>query len=786
MAIAWKAKYGYQLQSWNINLSFITFTDESIFSLPEITKTTGVTGQDLSVSISDYRDTMGDDISMLTTLPPRFYNYASEEYGQILREIPEVKTYLPNLWQFYTNIIFNNPTSPRFYPCVYIPSLKRVVVADNFTSRTNIIYSVSESGELSRITINADMSGFYKSSYGPANLLNLSIYNYDGTSDIALSIYISSLTTNSSSKSASTNYSPPITSTFYYALFPAGSAPEYGPSPLPPVPTAYTITIQAVVGGSVAASTYSSIAGNAITLTPVAAEGYEFVEYNTIPTDLSIVDNIFVMPPSDVVITPVFESLVTYSINVNNPPGGLLIPSSLSAHEGDTITLTQTLDEGYSLVKYLTIPKELVIENNTFIMPSQNVWITPLYKYTPKEPYPDYPPSGPNTGGNGTINDNPTPPSDPVPTPSLPTLSSSNTGFTRIYNPTLEQVQQLASYLWTDESVITTIWNHIKQFFENPMDAIIGFNLLPVPVPDGGEKSFALMYIDTGVVMNTAATQFVEQDCGTLTIEKFFDSYLDYSPYTSVQCFLPYVGTVTLDVDEVMGVTLQVKYRVDICSGVCVAIISVNGTDLYQYSGHCAINIPFSAADFSSYVNAAISVAKLASTVALASSGLGAAAAVTAAEQATGQTVSKTVETGRNPETGRQVTLGTSTTTTTTTKYNTPSETTRASFDGLTPQNVTNTAAEIITAKPHIEHSGSFNGNSGYLGVRRPFLIIKRPRICLPENYQHLNGYPCMETLSLGSCIGFTRVQQVILEGCSATNPEQAEILQLLKTGVYL
>lgn len=460
----------------------------------------------------------------------------------------------------------------------------------------------------------------------------------------------------------------------------------------------------------------------------------------------------------------------------------------LTAYDG---TRESLINGPYCLVQWyvtgwtgLTERKAAILVNYFSNDSYTKAWFSALFnEFTqPDIDIPDnpYEPGGESGegGGGGTFDDN----SDPIPIPTIPTLSSSNTGFTRIYNPTLAQVQDLARYLWTDESVIQTIWNHIKQFFENPMDAIIGFNLVPVPVPDGGTQNFALMYIDTGVPMTVAASQFVDVDCGSLTIEPYYGSALDYSPYTKIACFLPFIGTVSLNVDEVMGRTLAVKYRVDICSGSCVAYITVDGNAIYQFSGHCAISIPLSQADFSSYVNAAISVAKLAGAAMLGAAGGGAAAAASEAAQTTSETTTIT-NTARNPSTGRQITTGTQVITSERTE-STP--VTKASFAGLTPQNVSNTVGEIMNAKPHIEHSGSFSGNSGYLGVRRPFVIIERPNMCMPANYQTLNGFPAMITMSLGSCKGYTRVQQVQLTGLHATNPEQAEILQLLKSGVIL
>lgn len=476
----------------------------------------------------------------------------------------------------------------------------------------------------------------------------------------------------------------------------------------------------------------------------------------------------FSLNPSDQAVVGTF-----FARSIVDPDNNLIVDGyRLDFAYGSQLTSDGKL--GGSVTSLSITPISYAINNNNVHL-YLSITDSPTFTDNPYEP------GGPSEpgGGGGTFDDE----SDPITMPSLPTLSSANTGFTRIYNPTLSQVQELAQYLWTDESVIQTIWNHIKQFFENPMEAIIGFNLVPVPVPDGGTKNFALMYIDTGVSMTVAANQFVDVDCGTLEIKQYYGSALDFSPYTKISCYLPYIGMVNLDVDEVMGRTLQVKYRVDICSGSCVAYVLVDGNALYQFSGHCAIPIPISAADFTSYVSTAINIAKLAGGAYLAGSGVLTPPAITEVVQQTGNTSTTSSETGRNPSTGRQITLGTTTTSVEESKTTT-TETTKASYAGLTPSNVANTVGEVISSKPHVEHSGGFSGNSGYLGVRRPFVIIKRPNMCMPSNYQALNGFPSMLTLLLGDCSGFTRIQQVQLTGLTATNPEQAEILELLKSGV--
>ena len=400
-----------------------------------------------------------------------------------------------------------------------------------------------------------------------------------------------------------------------------------------------------------------------------------------------------------------------------------------------------------------------IMEGGSYVMP------------TP-DPYEEGGTSDEDLGGDGTFDDS----SDQIVDSTLPTISAANTGFTRIYNPTLAQVQALANYLWTDQTIIQTLWNHVKQFLENPMDAFIAFNLVPCAVPDGGITEFKVMYIGTGVSMTAAASQFVDVDCGTLDIDEYYGSALDYAPNTKISVFLPFIGTVQLDTDDVMGKTIGIKYRIDIVSGGCVAKIIVDGSIHYQYSGHCAVNIPFTSADYTGYISAMLQAAKIGATIASAGAAAGAAALEEGVDipgmAAAGASADEMLSASRAYD--RKI------------ANSAVEAATAATFNSLAPKNISNTVNTIMSSKPVVERSGSFSGNTGYLGIRRPFCIIERPRMCNPSEYGKYNGRPAMMTMFLGDCTGFTKVQQVQLTGIPATNPELDEIGAFLKGGVIL
>lgn len=396
----------------------------------------------------------------------------------------------------------------------------------------------------------------------------------------------------------------------------------------------------------------------------------------------------------------------------------------------------------------------------------------------PQDPYNQLDPSG-EGGGEGDFDDE----DDDIEDSALPTLSFAATGFCRIYRTNLTQLQALARYMWTDTTFIQTLINHGLQMFEDPMKAIITLNMVPVDLTGyyGGAEGVSVMYIPTGVAMHPMTSQFVPVDCGTVNLHEYFGSVLDYNPYTKVSLFLPYIGTVDLDTDEVMGKTISVKYKIDVVSGICVAIVKADNDVRYQFSGHCVIPMPLASADFTGYLQAALQVGGMIAGAAIAAGAptQGGGLLAPPLEGGGGGSVThRTIKT-KNPDTGRMRQAA---------KIDTETEykARPVSYGELIKRTSPNVIGSVMNSKLGVEHSSGFNGNSGYLGVRRPYLIIKRPNPCYPTNYGELNGRPSMIYLNLGSCTGYTEVQSIQLTGFNATNPELSEIASLLKSGVIL
>lgn len=324
-------------------------------------------------------------------------------------------------------------------------------------------------------------------------------------------------------------------------------------------------------------------------------------------------------------------------------------------------------------------------------------------------------------GGGGNFDDT----SDPVDFPPLPTWSVCDSGFVKIYNPTITQIRNLAGYMWTNPLFDMSNW---KSIIAQPMDCILSLARLPVPIPNGGSETIEVGNISTDVTMIKAGSQFVEVDCGSLSVDEYWGSYLDYAPYTKISIYLPYIGVRDLDIDECMSTTLHLKYQVDIFTGACTAYIKCGNAVLYEFNGNCAFNIPISAANYNNTISSIIStVGSVAATIAT---------------------------------------------------------------DGMTaPLAIGATASAVSTvanSKPNIAHGGNLAGNLGALAVQIPFIIIHRPNQAVPTNQNYYVGYPSYITMQLQKASGYCEIESIHFSDFAGTDEEKQEVIELLKSGVII
>mgnify|MGYP004638598975 FL=1 len=204
---------------------------------------------------------------------------------------------------------------------------------------------------------------------------------------------------------------------------------------------------------------------------------------------------------------------------------------------------------------------------------------------------PSTPTDDPNTGGGNT--------------PSIVVPSQQASALWAIYNPSLAQLNQLGAWLWSTDFI-----DQLLKIFNDPMQAIIGLHKVYATPNVSGSGNIKVGYLDSGVGSNIVGNQYTYIDCGTVSLREYYGNILDYSPYTTVQLYLPFIGIVPLDVADVTRSSISVKYGVDVLTGACLASVSVQrdnaGGVLYQYSGNCACQYPLSSGSYMGMLTGAI------------------------------------------------------------------------------------------------------------------------------------------------------------------------------------
>ena len=337
----------------------------------------------------------------------------------------------------------------------------------------------------------------------------------------------------------------------------------------------------------------------------------------------------------------------------------------------------------------------------------------------------------------------------------LPTISAVDTGFATIFTPSRQQLRALSGLFWN-----SNVFTFLQNLVENITDMFVSLAMVPFTVASGATVSVTWLGIDTAVSLTLAAKQFYEFNMGTIDMasdSRIFTSgsALDYSPFSQLGIYLPFIGYRELDIDECRGASVNLRYRIDILSGACVAIIKVGGRDIYEFTGNCLTQIPITNENMQSLVSDAVNVG-----VALVGSQAAATAASADMAAAEGAGTSEIADAKKAHA--------------------------QAHLTQSRGQLASATANASMGMKPAFAKTGSVSGADAMLAVKQPYLFLRTPRQAIPAHYQRYCGFPSNITGKLNEFSGYTVVEDIRLNDLVATSPEIAEIYSLLKKGVII
>lgn len=350
----------------------------------------------------------------------------------------------------------------------------------------------------------------------------------------------------------------------------------------------------------------------------------------------------------------------------------------------------------------------------------------------------------PGTGGRGTSHSkNPAYNGDNVTQPGAPDETSASaigSGFLNLYKLDTANLNNIGKCLYS-----TTLLTALQNLTINPLDFIVSLMVFPCQPISGTSEDIRLggwvcdlisvhpNGLDTKAVGTRLSKQYEIYDFGSVIVPENWGSFLDYSQ-TSIELYLPFIGSIQLDPSECMGGTVNVQYTVDFLTGQCVANVLCTKTIIlpsgvyvnnanaqHSYQGNCAVQIPLSAVNYGSMIGSLINACT--------------------------QSIS-------NPVTG---------------------------FMGI--------ASDAIAGgfRPSVTSKGNIVANSGFCAVLYPYIRLTRPITAVPESYQETIGLPSYINTTLGECDDLCICDSINLAGVTgATESEMNRIRQMCMEGVYV
>lgn len=169
-----------------------------------------------------------------------------------------------------------------------------------------------------------------------------------------------------------------------------------------------------------------------------------------------------------------------------------------------------------------------------------------------------------------------------------PVVTTARQNFYTVYAPTSDNMKKINDSIFIssqgDVSVVDKFISYKKFWCIIPIDGTAPLK--------AGRFSFG---VDAPVVHES----IIDVDCGSVNIEEKYHSLLDYSPFSRLTIYLPFIGFMDLDDKMVMGKPVRVNYRVDILSGRCLAELYTMIDDstescIASYAGTIASDEPLS------------------------------------------------------------------------------------------------------------------------------------------------------------------------------------------------
>lgn len=311
--------------------------------------------------------------------------------------------------------------------------------------------------------------------------------------------------------------------------------------------------------------------------------------------------------------------------------------------------------------------------------------------------------------------------------------------LTNSYAITKQQCQQIGGKLWSE-----TFINNIRLVNSNPIESIVSVRRYPFRVSaDNDSTSVFIGNVDMGIDgrENFKSNRIT---LATFDFPAYYNSYLDFNPYSHFYLFLPFVGLKELDIEKYYNRKgIQITYIIDYVTGDCiVAIMLADNTITDLYSGSIGVELQLS--------NSGLNELQRKYATALVNAGVDIAGTVATAGAMSSSAMSTAIGVRGGTSTGGDL---------------------------------VNT---MLNSQKHVTSTGKIDATCMFNLSMQCYYIYELAAFQEPSLYNHTYGKPCNLTKRIGSLQGFTQISpETDLSGISATRDEIEELRTVLSTGFY-
>lgn len=310
----------------------------------------------------------------------------------------------------------------------------------------------------------------------------------------------------------------------------------------------------------------------------------------------------------------------------------------------------------------------------------------------------------------------------------------SGAGLWQMYSPSASNISSFGKWLWENPAEgLTSPGDTLKKLFQNPMDAIISLHRVYVTPSTGASKNIQVGFLDSGVSAPVITNRYVQKNMGSVTIKPINGNFMDYEG-VDMTIYLPFIGMRGLDTSVCMGATLTLTYNVDVLTGTCVAMLTVNKNNIkgvvYQWVGSMFESVPVTSANMNSAIQGTL--------------GLVGSAVTTVAGAVAGGPA------------------------------------------GLIAGGAIGMAQSATNIHTNIQSCGSIGGTAGALASRSAYITLTITQTYNPYNWKNIKGLPDNITTSIGSQHGYIEGSNPTGYSGSMTQAEFNEFEALLEKGIYV